>query len=653
MGVEHTIQDKIAAAQNLLADLPHGQPFQESLVLAKERFQNRQVMVAVFGAFSAGKSSLLNALLEQPVLTVSPNPTTATVTKILAGRQGELWIEAKSKDEVWQDVSDACRRIQLEADSLETALAKAESLQPAQYGKTARTSLSYLKAVSKGYPVMRHRLGQSWNATLDELRSFTADESLACYVREVQVPLANAPFAEGFVLVDTPGVDSIHRRHTNVAFNYMRQADAIVFVLYYTHAFSRADKNFLQQLADVQNVMGQNKLYVVVNAVDLAVNEEERHAVEQRVRDELRSLGIVEPRIYGVSSQLALAAKQLKIKTDPKFEQMARVRLQLGPEEPLPVPDEIWNISGLEALQKDLMTANDDVRERLRVETLQREMTHLMNQIEAEVTRLGLLQRARAEERERFVADVETAHRLLQEEKENGAVLRNVQVQLQSDCQELIFHIGERIRLRFSNLFREAFYPGRFVQSKETKMALQEAAVELAGQLETQILVETRTFSLRLQKIGQELLEQAADALCARLPQMLRAAINIPDIQIQLPEVQAEDVHMNHQPLLQSLHYFRSARQFFEEGGQRDMLEAVEPLQMGEVKSEISRLTTQLLEHLQQQWAEMEQEWIEAWMLQLRQFTEQGRAEEIAENQSRWQFVAEEWAKLWGLSRAQ
>src|SRR5690606_33084371 len=42
-----------------------------------DRLKNRNYTVALFGAFSAGKSSFANALLGEGVLPVSPNPTTA------------------------------------------------------------------------------------------------------------------------------------------------------------------------------------------------------------------------------------------------------------------------------------------------------------------------------------------------------------------------------------------------------------------------------------------------------------------------------------------------------------------------------------------------------------------------------------------------
>ena len=48
-----------------------------------ERLENQSFTVALFGAFSAGKSSFANALLGERLLPVSPNPTTAAINKIM------------------------------------------------------------------------------------------------------------------------------------------------------------------------------------------------------------------------------------------------------------------------------------------------------------------------------------------------------------------------------------------------------------------------------------------------------------------------------------------------------------------------------------------------------------------------------------------
>src|SRR5699024_6055893 len=54
----------------------------------KERLQNRDLTIALFGAFSAGKSSFSNALFGEQILPVSPNPTTAVISRISPVTEG-------------------------------------------------------------------------------------------------------------------------------------------------------------------------------------------------------------------------------------------------------------------------------------------------------------------------------------------------------------------------------------------------------------------------------------------------------------------------------------------------------------------------------------------------------------------------------------
>src|SRR5699024_8984707 len=56
--------------------------FIEDLQTKKAKLENRQLTIALFGAFSAGKSSFANAMLANRVLPVSPNPTTAVINRI-------------------------------------------------------------------------------------------------------------------------------------------------------------------------------------------------------------------------------------------------------------------------------------------------------------------------------------------------------------------------------------------------------------------------------------------------------------------------------------------------------------------------------------------------------------------------------------------
>src|SRR5699024_6113404 len=80
--VDHVV-DALERTKDIIANLPGFQSYRNELVRKQSKLQDRHITVALFGAFSAGKSSFANALLGESVLPSSPQPTTAVINRIL------------------------------------------------------------------------------------------------------------------------------------------------------------------------------------------------------------------------------------------------------------------------------------------------------------------------------------------------------------------------------------------------------------------------------------------------------------------------------------------------------------------------------------------------------------------------------------------
>ena len=74
----------------------------------------------------------------------------------------------------------------------------------------------------------------------------------------------------------------------------------------------RADREFLIQLGRVKDAFELDKMFFIVNAIDLAANDEEEALVQSFVGNELQKFGIRNPRVHGISSLQALQAKTEK-----------------------------------------------------------------------------------------------------------------------------------------------------------------------------------------------------------------------------------------------------------------------------------------------------------------------------------------------------
>src|SRR5690606_37176267 len=66
---------------------------------------------------------------------------------------------------------------------------------------------------------------------------------------------------------------------------------------------------FLIQLGRVKDTFELDKMFFMVNAIDLANNEEEMQSVLDYVEEQLIKYGIRRPNLYGISSLEALAEK--------------------------------------------------------------------------------------------------------------------------------------------------------------------------------------------------------------------------------------------------------------------------------------------------------------------------------------------------------
>ncbi|GIW50592.1 MAG: hypothetical protein KatS3mg080_1203 [Anoxybacillus sp.] len=80
--VEQTIE-KLRVISQMIAPIEGMKQLAKEMGEKIQQLQQRTFTIALFGAFSAGKSSFANALIGEHVLPVSPHPTTATINKIV------------------------------------------------------------------------------------------------------------------------------------------------------------------------------------------------------------------------------------------------------------------------------------------------------------------------------------------------------------------------------------------------------------------------------------------------------------------------------------------------------------------------------------------------------------------------------------------
>lgn len=265
-----------------------------------DRIHNDETKIVVFGAFSAGKSALINALLQERVLVSSPNPTTASITELYYGQQH--FVTFKTEDMLLDKLNGISGSVSENMNTIESWIVKNKN----KIDYFSDEDKSFASGVIKQYHHYKAYLsnGQTIEIDKNEIDKYTAQDEHATFVNRIKIGLEN-DFLKNKVIIDSPGIGSTNSRHTMETTEIIADSDLLIYVSYYNHVFTEKDKAFLSYLNEIEVMNEASENFFVINAVDLRKNDEELVAVEDYLRTELDQLNI-EDRIYSVSSKQAL-----------------------------------------------------------------------------------------------------------------------------------------------------------------------------------------------------------------------------------------------------------------------------------------------------------------------------------------------------------
>ncbi|ARK26039.1 GTPase [Sporosarcina sp. P37] len=536
----------IAHAQHIAESVQTIPGFAETaqyLMTKAARLQGQEFTVALFGAFSAGKSSFSNALIGEKVLPVSPNPTTAAINRIRPVSEAHLHntadIHLKDEATMTEDVALSFSALGIEVSSLEDAFNKTDAAmkQPLE-DENLHIHKSFISAFQRGYPLYTPALGTTLTVERDEFTKFVAQEERSCFVDSIDFFYDCPLTRHGITLVDTPGADSINARHTDVAFEYIRNADAILFVTYYNHAFARADREFLIQLGRVKDAFELDKMFFIVNAIDLASNEEEGEEVKGFVANELQKFGIRNPRVHGISSLQALEGKLA--------------------QQPNPLMADFE--------EKFYAFLEHDLRAQV-VQALEEETVKTIDRLASLIDRT-IQNRSRKAERLEELAIAEAAIKQRFEKSASEILVKATHDELS----ELVYYILQRVFLRFGDFFKEGYSPSTFAKNSSEK-ALKIALAETVNMVGFDLTQELKVTNLRiLHYMKKQLLERQRTEVRA-LSDMDQSIVPSPyepnDKEMLSFDIPYED------PMVYSAvnKSFKNQKAFFERGD-RDILKA-------------------------------------------------------------------------------
>lgn len=599
--------DKLQRTSSEIHTIPGMQTLAKELIERAERLRTNQFTVALFGAFSAGKSSFANAMMGDMVLPVSPNPTTAAINKIIPPTDqyphGTVRVIVKAKQAIEADVLRSLAVFDVVASDLEGGLAAIGSIDVAQMAPQAKPHYTFLRAVAKGLPEMADHLGKEMIVDQQAFKSLVAKEEKACFTEFIELYYSCPLTDQGIVLVDTPGADSINARHTGVAFDYIKNADAVLFVTYYNHAFAHADREFLLQMGRVKDTFELDKMFFVVNAADLAATPDELTGVLQHVEKNLLSCGIRHPRLYPISSQTALLARMHeKGKLAASAEKVYRQRTNAGENDPLPSAETGLELSGILRFEQDFMKFSLDELTEMAVTAAHNEIKRvdLTLQEFIEMAQAGedvrQERRAQAEVAQEKAITFIRAHSTASEERD-----------FQREQEELVYYVKQRIFFRFNELFNFAFNPAVIKEDgRNLKKALQSSLQDLLRSIAYDLAQELRATTLRLEKFlnkqGNQML-----ALWERELSAYTHNFQLAPYQFRkgdTPEFE-EELSVSPASFQSALNLFKNTKDFFEMDGKSKMRDELEKLMQQPVDAYLAGGSKKLGGTFESQFAQM------------------------------------------------
>jgi hypothetical protein len=255
------IRSRLSNLERHYALLPTGSAPEPVQSLLQVIMDFRQVLwrtnleVTFFGAFKAGKSTLINALLGEAILPSRANRATGVITKIGYGEQKQVSI---------------LRRI--------------------ANNQIAEEIISYEE-------LARYILLDVTNSTAK------APEG----VEAVSIQLPRTILKQGCTLVDTPGLMD-DRVLTEKSYQELKKSDLAVMVLSADKLLSQREKEAIVQVNDFLN----GNIVFIVNRLD-SVEEEERAEILDWAKAGLVGVGnfwVGQPRLFATQAEKALAARQ-------------------------------------------------------------------------------------------------------------------------------------------------------------------------------------------------------------------------------------------------------------------------------------------------------------------------------------------------------
>jgi len=239
----------------------------ENLEAVKNKLTgDNSVSIGITGVIKAGKSTLLNAILQKDILGTAIVPETANLTTIKYAKEEKATILFWNKKE-WNEIIEN--------------------------SKTDENLKEWLEKTNDAIDNISAYItedGKKEDIGLDELPKYTSAKkkygSLCNIVKNVELYTPLKYLEDGVEIIDTPGIDDPVVRREQITQEFLTDCDIMVHCMNAGNAFSAKDASFV-----IDNIVSKNiyKLLFVFTRIDTLSNIGELESIIQRAKDELKT----------------------------------------------------------------------------------------------------------------------------------------------------------------------------------------------------------------------------------------------------------------------------------------------------------------------------------------------------------------------------
>jgi len=215
-----------------------------------DRCKENECQVVLVGTMNAGKSCLINAILDRELASINSLPETATLTKFRHRQQDRIKITFYNQTE-WTEFKNSVNKSS-QSEIFNKEYEKIKSLEKKYIGrepeKTPITSEEELKEKIRLYS------------------SATASEPIHYFIKELEIGLKDFNIPANVVFVDTPGLNDPVSYRSEITRDYLKKAN-VVLCLVKAQALENQDfKLITNLLADMR--YAKDRVYILGTQYD-------------------------------------------------------------------------------------------------------------------------------------------------------------------------------------------------------------------------------------------------------------------------------------------------------------------------------------------------------------------------------------------------